>query len=117
MLLLEKAAEGSVELFSPQFVKVESQRVLKGARLVESEKEVDELPVVWVPLELYEPYLIEAAGLIAHKPDRHVVACALYLNAGILSANTRHFNTKRLRKRLTLWGLGELLKKIEWVQP
>lgn len=112
MRLLEAALEERAELCSPYSVKQEIARVLKKAGFDKTTELVESLPVKWVEFELYSRHLPEASKLISHKPDEHVVACALLLDCGILSANTRHFNNKRLRKKIKLWNLVELLEQI-----
>ncbi|MBI3588681.1 hypothetical protein HY995_00525 [Candidatus Micrarchaeota archaeon] len=101
MLLLDAAAQEKVELYSPELVREEALRTFSKAGFANCERLVEELPATWVPFELYSTFMAEASTLIRHKPDAHVVACALFLNCGILSANTRHFDTKRLRQPST----------------
>lgn len=113
MRLMELADFKRVEIYSPSFVKEEAWIVLGRENLGEHAKELEEFYVNWIPFESYKGLMPQAKNLISHKPDEHVVACALYLNCGILSANTRHFDTKRLRKKIKLWALDELLGEIE----
>lgn len=111
MRLLEAAETGGLEIYSPAYVKEEALMVFQKAGFKEYAKRIECLPVKWVPYEFYSSFMPEASKLISHKPDEHVVACALFLGCGILSANTRHFSNRRLRRKTRLWTLDALLNE------
>ncbi|MBI1969484.1 type II toxin-antitoxin system VapC family toxin [Candidatus Woesearchaeota archaeon] len=111
--LLRAAIEERVGLFSPDIVKEELTRVLKR-KLEFSSQEMEDtiihLPVAWISSDMYRDFM-QATIIIKHKPDRPLLATALVLGCGIITANRRHFlPARRLAK---IWNIDELLKNIE----
>ena len=68
------------------------------------------LPVHWYPEEIYLSFM-DNAKIMPHKPDRPLVALALLLNCGILSANCKDF--KHVKKFVRIWEIDELLEGIK----
>lgn len=110
--LIEAAIKGKIELLSPDTVKEELKRVLVrelGFGESVAENFINYLPVIWINKEFYEAYLYKTA-IIKHKPDRPVLALALALNCGIITANIKDF--KPARKITKLWKIDDLLEKV-----
>ena len=111
--IINHALENKIKIFSPDTVKEEMSRLLiRDFKFKEDEKEIiiDSLPVEWVDKEVYKDQM-EKACIIKHKQDRPILACALVLGCGVLTANIRHF--KPARKLVKIWDIDELLKAIK----
>ena len=110
--LLNAAIEGKVVIFSPDTVREELKRVLiRELDFTEdmTESSITHLPAIWVGKEVYESCM-EKASIIKHKPDRPVLAVALALNCGIITADFKDF--KPAKKLVKLWNIDELLKAV-----
>ena len=112
--ILLLAAEGKVELFSPEYVRIELTVILKK-KLGFSEPEVEEiisfLPVKWIEEELYSESKAKASSLISHEKDIPVLACALSLGVDIISGD-EHFQKIKTRK-IKIWKLKKALEKLK----
>ncbi len=111
--LLNAAIEKRIVLFSPDIVKEELKRVLVrelGFSTEKAESTISYLPITWIGREIYENYM-ENASVIKHRPDRPVLATAIALNCGIITANVKDF--KPARKIVKLWKIDEILKTLE----
>ena len=112
--LLLLAAEGKIELLAPDHVKIELARIL-DLKLSFSKDEVDDiinsLPINWIEEDIYVEKMEEASGLIAHDNDVPVLACALALNAGIISGD-KHFQRVRTKK-IKVWKLKKAVAELE----
>jgi len=110
--ILKAGFEGKIPLVSPSTVMTELYRLLQ-IKLGKPEWYLnyilDSLPVHWYPEEIYISFM-EQAKIMPHKPDRPLVALALLLNCGVLSANYRHF--RHIKKFVKVWDIDELLKTI-----
>lgn len=110
--LINAALDKKVELFSPDTVKEELKRVLireLGFEDARAENIINYLPATWIDRKFYGGYLGKAA-IIRHRPDRPVLALALALNCGIITANIKDF--KSARKITKLWKIDDLLEKL-----
>lgn len=98
--ILLLAIEGEIELFAPETVRAELERVLRG-KLAYSDDEwhraLAALPVDWVEAAVYHGQLARAMDAIADPTDAPVLALALALRAGIVSGD-KAFHP--LRKRI-----------------
>ena len=110
--LIISATDEKVYLFSPDTVKEELIRLLKRKGFSEHEIEdiIPHLPVTWIDKPIYEKFM-KASALIKHKPDRPILAAALVVGCGIISANRKHFLPAR--KLVKIWKIDELLEKIQ----
>ena len=111
--ILTAASEERISLVSPSYVMDELYGVLK--RNTERPEwwldfVLGSLPVDWYPEEIYLSFM-EKAKIISHEPDRPLVALAMLLNCGILSANYRHFQP--IKKSVKVWDIDDLLKEIK----
>lgn len=110
--LIEAAIGRKVDLFSTDTVQEELKRVLVRELSFEAEKAenvIVHLPVTWVGREVYQNYL-DKAKVVQHKPDRPILALALTLNCGIITANIRDF--KPARKIVKIWKIDDLLEEL-----
>jgi len=108
--LIEYAIAGSTELFSPDTVREELKRVLVRELdfdEAQSEKLINYLPTRWVDKEIYQEFLTKAK-IIKHMPDRPLMALAIALNCGIITANIKDF--KPAAKLVKIWKIDELLE-------
>ena len=111
--ILRYAAEEKIFLVAPDIVKEELKILLErkfGYDSFKTKQTIEALPIEWYDRELYSEF-ISKAKLMPHKPDRPLVALALLLNCGILTANYKHF--KHVKKALKIWSIDELLEKIK----
>ena len=112
-LIIKAATEEKIILVSTDSVKEELRRLLKtdfNQTDVEAENIISSLPIEWYNREIYLSFM-EEAKIMPHKPDRPLVALALLLNFGILSANHTHF--KHVKKVVKVWEIDELLNKVK----
>ena len=89
--VLELASEEKLQLFSPDSVKIELERVLKRELKFDEKKtkeNIAKLPINWIEKDLYIHLLDKTK--VKHKPDKPIEAVSLLLNCGILSAD-EHF--------------------------
>ena len=110
--LLTAAIEKKVTLFSPDTVREELKRILireLGFAENGAENVIIYLPVTWVGKEVYANYMKDAF-VIKHTPDRPVLATALAMSTGIITANIKDF--KPAQKIVKLWKIDELLKAV-----
>lgn len=84
------ALEGGVELYAPDTVRAELERVLRG-KLEYSESEwvaaLEALPVEWVKREEYEEFLDVAHAAIRDRSDAPIVATAILIRAAIVTGD------------------------------
>jgi len=103
--IIDAAINNKIQLFSPDSVKTELERVLKR-ELSFSQEEIKEtfeaLPVTWVEKSIYEEKIKETK--VKHKPDKPIEALSIVLGCDILSADA-HF-----KNRL---DINNLLKELE----
>lgn len=112
--ILLLAAEGKVELFSPEYVKDELTVILmKKLRFSDTEVEeiISSLPIKWVEEELYSESEDKASSLISHRRDVPVLACALSLGVDIISGD-KHFQKIKTRE-IKIWKLKKALEKLK----
>lgn len=114
--IVRKANAEEITLLSPDIVKEELERVLQ-TKLAWNEEEasscIETLPTIWVPEAEYIDSLPRARSLIAHQEDSPMLACALQLETGILTGNTKHFDTPQIREEIPLWTSRKLLQHFE----
>jgi len=112
--ILLLAAEGRIDLISPEYVKNELGRILEK-KLKFQEDEIEEiissLPIEWIEEELYNEKLKQAANLIAHEKDVPILACALSLNTDIISGD-KHFH-KMKTKKIKVWKLKKAIEEFK----
>ena len=110
--LIMAGMQGTTDLFSPDTVREELRRLLqrKGFSDNETDDTLLHLPVIWVDRPSYEGFM-EASSVIKHKPDRPVLAAALAVGCGIITANRKHFLPAR--KLVKIWEIDELLEEIK----
>ncbi len=110
--LIIAGINGTIELFSPDTVKEELIRLLKRKSF--SEYEIEEaiihFPVTWLDKTSYEIFM-KSSSIIKHKPDRPILAAALAVECGIITANKKHFLPAR--KLVKVWEIDELLEEIK----
>ena len=112
MRVLNYAIENKLSIFSPDTVREELSRLLISDFAFDTNEKntiIESLPVQWVGKEFYANHM-KGTDVIVHKPDRPLLACALGLRCGILTANIKHF--KPARKVVTVWDINELLKEL-----
>ena len=112
-LIIKAAAEDKIELVSTDSVKEEIKKLVKrelNYTDFEVEEMVENLPITWYNREIYMSFL-DKSRIMPHKPDRPLVALALLLNCGILSANYNDF--KHVKKSVKVWDVNELLEEIK----
>jgi len=111
--LIEAALSKKIGLFSTDSVKEEITRLMKNDFCF-SENKISEIleyfPVKWIDKKIYSDFMRQAE-IIRHKPDRPVLALAIALNCGIITANKKHFMPAK--KIVKIWKIDELLKEIE----
>lgn len=114
--VLRRAIEGDVVALSPETVRRELERNLKG-KLDYTDEEVrrtlSALPTVWVPRAEYEEKMDEAEDLLDHPKDGPILACSLALDAGVLTGNSSHFDTTDIRESTVVWRSRELLNYLK----
>ncbi len=111
--LLVLAIYDKVTLFAPESVKEELIRNLRdklGYSAPEIDSTMSALPINWVEKETYVQQMSEAAQFIDHEPDVPVVACAIALDAAIVSGN-KHFHPLK-KEGVKAWRLKEILGEI-----
>lgn len=111
--VIRAALKGKITITSADSVKEELIALLKrkfDLTDLETENVIDNLPVEWYGREIYFPLMSQTAQM-PHKPDRPLVALALLLNCGVLSANYRHF--RHVDKLIKVWDIDELLEVIK----
>ncbi len=110
--LMLAGMQGKISLFSPDTVKEELTRLLKRKGFSEGEADdtILHLPVVWIDKPSYEGFM-DASSAIKHKPDRPVLAAALAIGCGIITANRKHFLPAR--KLVRIWKIDDLLEEIK----
>ena len=109
------ALEGAIQLFAPDTVRAELERVLR-VKLRYSDSDWDRtlaaLSVSWIEAATYQTHLGKAAGAIRDPDDAPVVAVALLLKAVVVSGDAafhllRKPVVKTLRPReMTTKGAG-----------
>ena len=111
--IIKAAIQGKISIASTDTVREELSELLKRKfDLTEEEFQnfVTELPVEWYGREIYSP-LMEGTKQMPHESDRPLVALALLLECGILSANYTDF--RHVSKLIKVWYIDELLKTIQ----
>lgn len=103
--LMLAGIQGTINLFSPDTVKEELIRLVKrkGFSKDETVDAILHFPVMWIDRLIYEDFM-EASSAIKHKPDRPVLAAALALGCGIITANRKHFLPAR--KLVKIWKIA-----------
>lgn len=110
--LINAAIAKNVELFSTDTVKEELKKVLikeLGFEEARADTIISYLPTTWVDRKFYEAYL-DKTRIIKHKPDRPILALALALNCGVITANIKDF--KPARNIAKIWKIDELLGQL-----
>lgn len=114
--VLKRAIDGEILALSPNTVREELRRNLAG-KLDYSNEEVDRtlstLPTIWVPRPEYRDHIEDAEKLLNHAEDAPILACALALDAGVLTGNTSHFDTAAVREQTVVWRSRELLDYLD----
>lgn len=108
------ATEEKIELFSPEYVKQELIQILQKKlkfTVIEVFDIILALPMKWIEAEIFEDGVELAAGLISHKKDIPVLACALALGIDILSGD-KHFQNIKIKK-IKIWKLREAVETIK----
>ena len=99
--ILLLAAEGRIEIISPEYVKNELILILEK-KLKFSKNEIDEiissLTITWIEEELYIEKMEQANRIISHKRDVPILACALSLGSDIISGD-KHFQKIKTKKK------------------
>lgn len=114
--IIRKANAEEITLLSPDIIKGELTRVFQmklGWGEEEASSYVESLPTIWVPEAEYSAELPRARSLIEHEEDSPLLACALKLETGILTGNTKHFDTPQIRKEIPIWSSRKLLQYLE----
>ncbi len=94
-ILLYKAIENKINLFSPISVKKELIRILKRKLNWDDNKidfVINSLPINWIEKEVYEFEIKNTT--VKHKPDKPVEALAIVLNYPLVSADSDFDNVK-----------------------
>jgi predicted nucleic acid-binding protein len=111
--LIKAAIENHIELFSPDSVKEEIKRLVIQ-RLdfdeVETNNIIEALPTKWIHKELYDDFM-GSAKILPHASDRPILATALLLGCGIITANRKHFLPAQ--RMVKVWDIDELLAETE----
>ena len=86
-------AAGEPDFPTPEHVKEELIQVLQKKlkfTVIEVFDIILALPIKWIEAEIFEDEVELAAGLISHKKDIPILACALALGIDVLSGD-KHF--------------------------
>jgi len=108
-LIIEKAIENKIILYSPDSVKQELKKVLKrelGLLEEEIKQIINSLPIIWIEKEIYLPVMDKTN--VKHKPDKPIEALAIILNCRILTADT-DFN--HIKQKINVNEILEELKE------
>ncbi len=103
-----------INLFAPEYVKDELKRILIG-KLDYSARETNEinksLPIKWVDKKIYKDAERYAERCLMDKKDIPILACALALDADIVSGDKHLLSVKEDITKV--WRLRALVRKIE----
>ncbi len=112
--ILLLAAEGKIEIISPEHVKNELIGILER-KLKFSTNEIDELissfTIRWIEEEIYQEKMEQASKMISHKRDVPILACSLSLGVDIISGD-KHFQ-KIKTKKIKVWKLKKAVDKFK----
>ena len=98
-IIIEKAIEKKVILYSPEEVKKELERNLKN-KLEMNEEEINfilsSLPINWLNKKLYQSFIKKAEKLISKK-DTPILAAHYMTNYPIITGDKEFFQIKNLK--------------------
>lgn len=112
--IAQAATQGLCQLFAPDSVREEVRRNLAENLSMSVElavRLVTAMPVEWIPREVYENKIDEAASLLAHIADSPVLAASLSLQLPVLTGD-KHFYSKQVTRRVKVLTPTHFLSKL-----
>ena len=112
--LMLAGIEKKIDLFAPEHVQDELKRILIDKldySMRETNETIKSLPIKWVDKEIYKDAERYAERCLKDEKDIPILACALALDADIVSGDKHLLSVKEGIAKA--WRLKELIRKIE----